>query len=92
MHYRTKPSPLNSPLPKLGPPVAIKRRCYNLDMREFDMKNYRNRWEAVKAVEEKELREASLIQRWKKLNSIARLAFGLGLSPEPDQRELPPLK
>ena len=57
-------------------------------MSEFDIKNYRNRWEVVKVVEAKELREASLAQRWKKLNSIARLAFESGISPEPDQSKM----
>lgn len=49
------------------------------------VKEYRDRWEAVAAIELEEQRSASVDQRWRQLNAILQLARGLGLSPaKPD--------
>lgn len=45
---------------------------------------YRMRWQAVAEIETLEQRQASLSQRWQKLNSIMRMAIALGLKPEAD--------
>jgi hypothetical protein len=44
-----------------------------------DLIAYRNRFRAVDEVERKEQREASIELKWKQLNSIIRLAIGLGI-------------
>ena len=41
---------------------------------------FRERWQAVAAVEAKEQRTASIALRWQQTNAIFRLAMGLGLS------------
>ncbi len=43
------------------------------------IKEFRERWQAVAAVELEEQRQASIDLRWQQLNSILRLAIGLGL-------------
>ena len=43
------------------------------------MKQFRNRWQAVAALEREEQREASVALRWQQLNAILRLAIGLRL-------------
>lgn len=43
------------------------------------VREYRERWDAVAAVEAEEQRMASMTLRWQQLNSILRLAAGLGL-------------
>lgn len=44
------------------------------------MRQFRERWRAVAAIEKEEQREASVALRWQQLNAILRLARGLGLS------------
>jgi len=52
-------------------------------------KEFRERWQAVAAVEAQEQREASVALRWQQTNAIFRLAMGLGLlSPEEDSAEV----
>ena len=46
------------------------------------MKNFRERWQAVAAIEAEEQRSASVALRWQQTNAILRLAIGLGLSSE----------
>lgn len=43
------------------------------------LKAYRARWEAVAQIEAAEKRQATLEQRWQKLNAMFRLAIALGL-------------
>lgn len=43
-------------------------------------KDFRDRWQAVAAVEVEEQRAASIALRWQQTNAILRLAMGLGLS------------
>ena len=43
------------------------------------VKEFRERWQAVAAVEIEEHRPASIALRWQQLNAILRLAIGLGL-------------
>jgi hypothetical protein len=42
-------------------------------------KEFRERWQAVEAVEAEEQRTASVALRWQQTNAILRLAIGLGL-------------
>ncbi len=46
---------------------------------EDEMRAYRERWRAVAAIEVDEQRNASVALRWQQLNSLLRLAIGLGL-------------
>ena len=50
-------------------------------------KQFRDRWQAVAAIEDQEQRAASVSLRWKQLNAIWRLAHGLGIQSEPDEME-----
>lgn len=51
-------------------------------------REFRTRWQAVKAVEMEERRAASVPLRWQQMNAILRMALGLGLSfPQWDQEE-----
>ncbi|HEX9974692.1 MAG TPA: hypothetical protein VGD14_21690 [bacterium] len=43
------------------------------------MREFRDRWKAVEAVEAEEQKSASVELRWQQLNSILRMAIGLGL-------------
>jgi hypothetical protein len=43
------------------------------------MKQFRNRWQAVAVVEAREQQAASIMLRWRQMNAIFRLAFGLKL-------------
>ena len=52
------------------------------------LKEFRERWQAVAAIEVEEQRMASIALRWKQTNAILRLAIGLGLPlTEPDAEE-----
>lgn len=52
------------------------------------MKEFRERWQAVAAIEAEEQRTASVALRWQQTNAILRLAIGLGLPlAEPDAEE-----
>jgi len=51
-------------------------------MSDQTMKNFRERWQAVEAIEAEEQRSASVALRWQQTNAILRLAIGLGLSLE----------
>lgn len=44
------------------------------------MREFRDRWQAVAAIEVEEQRSASFALRWRQTNTILRLAIGLGLS------------
>jgi hypothetical protein len=50
-------------------------------------KQFRDRWQAVAAVQDQEQRAASIALRWKQLNAIWQLALGMGVWPEPDKTE-----
>ncbi len=45
---------------------------------------YQDRWQVVAEVEVAEQREMSTAQRWRKLNSLIRMAAGLGLLRKDD--------
>ena len=52
-------------------------------------KEFRERWQAVAAVEVKERKDASITLRWQQTNTIFRLAMDLGLSlAEEDSEEI----
>ncbi len=52
------------------------------------MQQFRDRWQAVAAVEDQEQQSASITLRWQQMNAIFRLAFGLKLSiPDLDRQE-----
>ncbi len=46
---------------------------------------FRNRWDAVAAVEATEQQIASMTLRWKQLNALFQLGMGLGLIQKTDQ-------
>jgi len=48
-------------------------------MSEYPMRQFREHWQAVAAIEREEQREASVALRWQQLNAILRLAMGLEL-------------
>ena len=43
------------------------------------LKAYRHRWEAVAEIEAIERQQISLLERWRKMNALLRMAAGLGL-------------
>ena len=54
------------------------------------VREFRERWQAVAAVEIEEQRTASIELRWQQLNAILRLAVGLGVplvKPGEDEEE-----
>jgi hypothetical protein len=51
-------------------------------------KQFRDRWQAVAAVEDQEQRTAPISLRWKQLNAIWQLALGLRMQSEPDETEV----
>jgi len=51
-------------------------------MNDQMMKKFRERWQAVAAIEAEEQRSASVALRWQQTNAILRMAIGLGLSLE----------
>ncbi len=46
------------------------------------VRNYRDRWRAVAAIEQQELRALTPAEHWRQLNRLARLAGAAGLAPE----------
>lgn len=44
--------------------------------------NYRQRWQAVAAVEAAELQSATLSERWQQLNALFALALRLNILPQ----------
>jgi hypothetical protein len=57
-------------------------------MNDHLVREFRERWQAVAAVEAEEQRTASIALRWQQLNAILRLAIGLGLPlAESDKEE-----
>ncbi|MBN1537429.1 MAG: hypothetical protein JW908_11900 [Anaerolineales bacterium] len=61
--------------------------CYNLFLAQKDeLKAYKKRWEDVETVQREESINSSFNLRWKQLNSIYRMAQGLGVI-QPDLSE-----
>jgi len=57
-------------------------------MDDQQAREFRERWQAVAAIEAEEQRVASMALRWQQMNAILRLAMGLGLPlTEPDEEE-----
>jgi hypothetical protein len=50
-------------------------------------KQFRDRWQAVAAIEDQEQRAASISLRRKQLNAIWQLALGMGVRPGPNDTE-----
>jgi hypothetical protein len=50
-------------------------------------RQFRERWRAVEAVEAQEQQAAPIALRWKQLNALWQLAWGMGLLPQPDETE-----
>ena len=46
------------------------------------VRDFRERWQAVSAVEAEEQKTASIALRWQQTNAILRLAIGLGMPLE----------
>lgn len=53
-----------------------------------DIRWYKDRWKAVEAVEQQELRAMTLEEHWRKLNAIARFAIEMGMEKEHDNGEM----
>ena len=51
-------------------------------------KEFKERWQAVAAIEAEEQRTASVSLRWQQLDAIFRLALGLGLPLMEDDAEV----
>jgi len=51
-----------------------------LEKNKLLLRKFRDRWQAVPAIEEQEQKSASIALRWQQLNSIFDMATGLGLS------------
>ena len=49
---------------------------------------YRQRWQAVAAVETTERQSASVDERWKQLNALLRIAVTLEFSPVPEETNI----
>lgn len=49
---------------------------------------YQDRWQIVAEVEVAEQRQMSAAQRWRKLNSLVRMAAGLGLLRKDDEAQI----
>jgi hypothetical protein len=52
-------------------------------MDKTQAQHFRNRWQAVAQIEQEEAHQATLEQRWQKLNAIYGLSQGLNLNPSP---------
>jgi len=62
----------------------VESTCYNKCMIEADIKAYKMRWKAVEQFEREELQSTSIDIRWQKINTLLRIAVGLGLQLEID--------
>jgi hypothetical protein len=51
------------------------------------VKQFRERWQAVEAVEAQEQQAMSVNLRWKQMNALWQLALGMGILPQPDETE-----
>lgn len=71
----------------IAPPVSYKNQGVETDIEQIiDVKldkklarEFRDRWKAVEVVEAEERKIDSIELRWQQLNSILRMAIGLGL-------------
>jgi hypothetical protein len=52
------------------------------NIQKKQMREFRDRWQAVAEIEADEQRSATIKRRWKQLNAILFMAKGLGLSTE----------
>jgi hypothetical protein len=68
----------------LGEGSPVKAPCYNEFMDKQLIRLSLKRWEAITAVEKKELKNTSINLRWIQLNYIYALAKELGLKPVTD--------
>jgi hypothetical protein len=57
------------------------------DVNRQQAKEFRERWQAVAAVEAEEQRAASIALRWQQTNAIFQMAAGLGLLRTEDDAE-----
>jgi hypothetical protein len=57
-------------------------------MNDESVRQFRDRWKAVAAIEKQEQQTASVTLRWQQMNAIFRLAVGLKIPmPQSDQGE-----
>jgi hypothetical protein len=54
----------------------------------FDIKLYRERWNAVAEIERQELRAMSIEKHWKQINNLVRFALENGLTRGNDDGEM----
>jgi len=60
-----------------------------MTMEKQDLQAFRERWQAVAKVEQFELRQMSVTQRWRQFNAILQMAAALELSlPQDDIGEI----
>lgn len=57
-------------------------------LNKLELEAYRARWQLVNEVQAEELRKATFHERWQQLNSLIRLACGLGWSLTRDDEEI----
>ena len=53
-----------------------------------DIRLYKERWKAVKEIEQQELRAMTLEEHWRKLNAIVRFAIETGMEQDNDDGEM----
>jgi len=53
-----------------------------------DIRLYKDRWKAVEAIEQQELRAMTPEEHWRKLNAIARFAIEMGMENQHDDSEM----
>jgi hypothetical protein len=70
-----------------GRPLFWHYACYNRFMVDPLLKYYRDRWKAVEQFERQEQRSASVAFRWQQLNALLRLAIGLGLKVDQEDKQ-----
>ena len=65
--------------------------CYNvfMSLKKDEMKDYQARWREVEKIQSEERRSASFDLRFRQLNTVYRMAKGLGwLQPDPSEGEV----
>jgi hypothetical protein len=65
--------------------IAERKETMQLD--QVTLRAYQQRWQAVAEIEVTEQIQATLVQRWQKMNSLLRLSMGLSLVFAPSSQE-----
>ena len=67
--------------------MVFQRAIINI-MEVGDIHLYKDRWKAVEAIEQQELRAMTPEEHWRKLNAIARFAIEMGMGNKQDDSEM----